>query len=426
MKRFAIFKPGKHTSANGQELSFTEADLQAAVRVYDPAKHEAPLTVGHPKDNLPAYGWVGSLSFDEGQIQVEPKEVEPQFAEMVQTGRFKKRSASFYAPGSASHPLAGTADHDKFYLRHVAFLGAQPPAVKGLKDVEFSEEEGTVDFEEDWIVAGILSRLFSNLRDYLISTAGLEKADQLLPKYSIEDLAQHAKDSRPDPSAVPIYAEGEGVRDAISWLRKAVSLHQRHMEGTAPVSGEAGERSQKTLMEQIKNALAALTEKAAGSMDMSEHEDSEMKPEEIKALQDENAKLKGDNAELTKQVTKLTADFAEVQKKQADADKVALRAGIKSKIEAFVKAGKVTPAEVETLTDFAAAQDDATQSFDFAESADKKVKVTARDLFLRQLEARPVSVDFNELSGREPAAGDPIAAANQKLLDQVSGKAKAA
>lgn len=360
MKRFAIFKSGSHTAMGGQALTFSEADLQAAVRVYDPAKHEAPLTVGHPKDNLPAYGWVGSLSFADSQIQVEPKEVEPQFAEMVQTGRFKKRSASFYAPNSASHPLAGTADHNTYYLRHVAFLGAQPPAVKGLKDVEFADAEGTVEFEEDWVVAGILARLFSNLRDYLISTAGLEKADQLLPKYAIEDLGQHAKDTRPNPGAIPMFSE-----------------------------------------------------------------ENSMTPEEIAAMKAANAKLTADLAAATASNTKLAADFAESQKKQADADKLAVRADIKSKIEGLVKAGKVTPAEVETLTDFAAAQDDASATFEFGEG-DAKKKLTARALFLQQLETRPVSVDFSERSGRELEPGDPVAKASQKIMDQVSGKKVAA
>lgn len=356
MKRFSIFKSGTHTSAGGQTLTFSEADLKAAVRVYDPAKHEAPITVGHPKDNLPAYGWVGGLSFADSEIQVEPKEVEPQFDEMVQAGRFKKRSASFYAPNSANHPLAGTPDHDTYYLRHVAFLGAQPPAVKGLKDVEFADAEGTVEFEEDWIVAGILARMFSNLRDYLISTAGLDKADTILPKWSIEDLAQHAKDSRPDPMGLPVFSE----------------------------------------------------------------EDT-MTPEQIKAMQDENAKLKGDLAALTTSNTKLQADFAEAQKKQAEADKAATRATIKAQIEKLVQAGKVVPAEVEALTDFAAAQDDGEKTFNFGEG-DKAEKLTARALFLKQLENRPVAVDFSERSGRDHQQGDPVRDAQKTINNQVFGK----
>jgi hypothetical protein len=62
---------------------------------------------------------------------------------MVKAERFKKRSASFYAPDDPSNPKPGV-----WYLRHVAFLGAQPPAVKGLKDIEFSEAADAVNFSE--------------------------------------------------------------------------------------------------------------------------------------------------------------------------------------------------------------------------------------------------------------------------------------
>ena len=66
---------------------------------------------------------------------------------MVRAGRFKKVSASFYTPDSPHNPVPGV-----YYLRHVGFLGAQPPAVKGLAPVpvNFAEgdtEEGCVSFD---------------------------------------------------------------------------------------------------------------------------------------------------------------------------------------------------------------------------------------------------------------------------------------
>lgn len=131
-----IFAAGTRTADNGVVYTITEADVAASAAAYDPAVHEAPHTVGHPKDNMPAYGWVAGVTAAAGLMQVaENKQVEPQFAEMVSDGRFKKRSASFYHPKDPSNPKPGI-----WYLRHVAWLGAQPPAVKGLKDVAFSED----------------------------------------------------------------------------------------------------------------------------------------------------------------------------------------------------------------------------------------------------------------------------------------------
>jgi hypothetical protein len=116
------------------------------VAAYDPAVHEAPHTVGHPKHNAPAYGWVKRLAVQGGVLTIaENHQVEPQFAELVASGRVKKRSISFYHPKDPVNPKPGI-----WYPRHVAWLGAQPPAVKGLKDVSFSEgdAQGAVCFSE--------------------------------------------------------------------------------------------------------------------------------------------------------------------------------------------------------------------------------------------------------------------------------------
>ena len=141
-----IFKAGRHIDDAGVSHSFSDADVAGMATSYDPALREAPLTVGHPKDNLPAYGWVKAVSVaPDGALAITPHQVEPQFAEMVTAGRFKKRSASFYPPSSPNNPTPG-----KWYLRHVAFLGAQPPAIAGLKDIHFSEDDagGAVSFSE--------------------------------------------------------------------------------------------------------------------------------------------------------------------------------------------------------------------------------------------------------------------------------------
>lgn len=141
-----IFRAGRHLDDAGVAHHFSEADLDGMAASYDPTLREAPLTVGHPQDNLPAYGWVKAVARTAaGALAITPHQVEPQFAEMVQAGRFKKRSASFYPPQAPNNPTPG-----KWYLRHVAFLGAQPPAVAGLKDIQFSEGDatGAVNFSE--------------------------------------------------------------------------------------------------------------------------------------------------------------------------------------------------------------------------------------------------------------------------------------
>jgi hypothetical protein len=144
-----IFRAGRRTADNGTTYDFSDADIDAIAASYSPALREAPLVVGHPAANLPAYGWVARAaarpSADGRVLTMDTRAVEPQFAEMVRLQRFPKRSASFYHPTHPNNPTPG-----KWYLRHVGFLGAQPPAVPGLKDIQFNEQAdaGVVCFSE--------------------------------------------------------------------------------------------------------------------------------------------------------------------------------------------------------------------------------------------------------------------------------------
>ncbi|WP_202413896.1 peptidase [Duganella sp. CY15W] len=190
MNTIQIFKPGKHVAASGGSFNFSESDVTATVAAYDPSLHEAPVVVGHPRHDLPAYGWIKSLSFAEGVLSAEPQQVDPAFAELVDAGRYKKISASFYHPDSPSNPVPGV-----YYLRHVGFLGAQPPAVKGLRNPEFNESEEQiveVEFSEQGYAWSAIAGLFRSLREYVIGKDGAEKADQMIPNWTIDQIQRTA------------------------------------------------------------------------------------------------------------------------------------------------------------------------------------------------------------------------------------------
>jgi hypothetical protein len=142
MTTIEIFRAGRHTDSSGKVLTFSVADLEKTAAAYNPQLHEAPGVIGHPKDNVPAYCWAKSLKVDGDILKAELDQEDPAFAEMVNSGRFKKVSASFYTPESKENPVPGV-----YSLRHIGFLGAQPPAVKGLKSASFSDSpEGITDF----------------------------------------------------------------------------------------------------------------------------------------------------------------------------------------------------------------------------------------------------------------------------------------
>lgn len=119
-----LFRGGDY----GDKGNFGDSDLDQIVRNFDPSFHEPPAVIGHPEHDAPAYGWVTGLKRSGNKLLGRFREVDPAFEEMVKSGRFKKRSISLYQTGKG------------WMLRHVGFLGAQPPEVKGLANAKFRED----------------------------------------------------------------------------------------------------------------------------------------------------------------------------------------------------------------------------------------------------------------------------------------------
>ena len=138
-KLIQIFKTGTHTAMQGQELNFTAYDLARTAAVYDPKLHQAPLVLGHPESDHPAYGQVLGL-FAKGDALFAQARVTPELERLVKEGRYTRVSASLYPPHANNNPAPGA-----WYLRHVGFLGAMPPAVKGMTPPAFAEG-GTLCF----------------------------------------------------------------------------------------------------------------------------------------------------------------------------------------------------------------------------------------------------------------------------------------
>ncbi len=190
MKRVHTLKHGKFTDSSGREVVIDARVIADLAESYDPARHRAPLVVGHPKTNAPAYGWVAKLVQRGNDLFAEPEQVNPDFSEAARTGSYPMRSASLWPPEHKGNPTPG-----KWSLRHIGFLGAQPPAIKGLEAIEFAEDAAcvTVDFAgpfADQTLAGLLRRL----REFVLVKFGAEDADRALPAYELEHLEIAARE----------------------------------------------------------------------------------------------------------------------------------------------------------------------------------------------------------------------------------------
>lgn len=211
--RIAIFRAGTHRDQKGRSLTFSESDVAAMAAGYDPALHQAPHVLGHPTTDAPAWGWTSSLEAEGGVLYERREQVDPAFAEAVEAGRYKFRSASFYEPNDPANPTPGS-----WYLKHVGWLGAQPPAVKGL-GAAFAEgdaSEGVTFAEGDmnlaWL-AGNVAEGFRQLRDWILGKWGQEEADKALSAWTDRAATQIAADVRAEARAEPgaAFAEAEAA-----------------------------------------------------------------------------------------------------------------------------------------------------------------------------------------------------------------------
>jgi len=134
-KWFEIFKSGTHTDSTGKVHSYTDQDLDTIATNYNPQHDEAPLVIGHPKSNEPAYGWVGEVKRFGNSLFAKAKSIVPEFEQSIKDGLFPKRSIAL---------------NPDMTLRHVGFLGAVPPAVKGMQDLAFeaNAETQTIEISE--------------------------------------------------------------------------------------------------------------------------------------------------------------------------------------------------------------------------------------------------------------------------------------
>lgn len=125
-----VFKVGEHTDSAGDTQKWTQEDLNEIVNLYnnqpEEEKHRAPAIAGKHQDDtsLVAYGWVKALKTEDGHLYAQFEKIDTDFLNMVNEGKFNTVSIALY-PNKL--------------LQHVAFLGAIPPAVKGLEPPMFSE-----------------------------------------------------------------------------------------------------------------------------------------------------------------------------------------------------------------------------------------------------------------------------------------------
>lgn len=349
-KWYELAKVGTYTDNKGQTVDLTRDNLAAVAKNYDPVSYKSAITVGHPKsDREPAYGRVAALQFINDTLYFQPdeKSIVSEFGEMVNKGMYTHVSPSFQFPSAR--------------LKHVAFLGATPPAIKGMEaitNLEFAEcsdpvTEITFEFSEgyDWLTWKIRTagRMFQRLRDWMIeSTGDAAKVNQVIDSYGIESLLQ-------DP---PAEAGATAVTSSF----------------TEPSSQE-----DELDIKELEQKVTELSEKVTTL----ETENGTLKTE-LNAVKVENANLKSaiqDN------------EFSEY-------------------VGGLVRKGKLAPDKrVATITVLKSLSTDKTVEFSEGDGVTKKSPL---DIYKETLENGETIVNFSELMTKNEL-GEPVAGKDEEL-----------
>ena len=199
-----ICRTGTWKGIDGKPVTVDEKhfdDLVATYATQDPA----PIVVGHPELDSPAYGWVDKLRRAGDRLQMRVRDLNAEFRAAVEAGQYASRSIA-------------SADGK---LRHVGFLGGRAPAVPGLTPTQFAAEpdqiielaEGDLTTRQGTrFLARVVAGILRSLRDKTIDEEGIEAANNLFPSWDIDHAASIANDmegDEPGPNAGPSFSEPE-------------------------------------------------------------------------------------------------------------------------------------------------------------------------------------------------------------------------
>ncbi len=180
-----VCRTGTWRDASNRDVVVDEPMLDGLVEAYA-VQDPAPVVVGHPAQDAPAYGWVEALRRSGDRLQARLRDLAPAFRSAVESNAYPGRSVAI-ATGK---------------LRHLGFLGGRAPAVPGLAPSQFaSPPETVIEFAVDgdeglWqIRAGwmAMARVARAWRERLIADVGVEAADRVIPGYEVESISHAAE-----------------------------------------------------------------------------------------------------------------------------------------------------------------------------------------------------------------------------------------
>jgi hypothetical protein len=333
------FSTGTHVSAEGDESTYTDKDLDNMVAKYAEMsdKDPAPVVIGHPQDNSPAYGWVKSAQRVGDKLMLKVHQLNKDFVDALKNHAYKKVSLSIYD------------DPEGPRIRHLGFLGAMPPAIKGLAPVSYASSEHFKTFTEEFTMAEKIDiEEIKRENSFFKRLFNMFKIDtkQFSEEKTVEKIVDHVETN---------------------------SVKAQEQGAVPPVpNGDAG----------IK--MAEKTDPGEGTLPA-----PAQKQEGAEARNDANEEA-SENETLKKRITALESELATLRATMAKDHSEAKQQSNKLFCEELVKEGRLRPADVEmtVLNLEARAKLDEVRNYSEEQSSYRKYRET--------LKAMPKVIEFGE------------------------------
>lgn len=202
---------GRKVDSKGVVKDFNAKFFDEIVSSYNPDNFKAPAIISHDTKGIPddklhknkelSYGAVSAVKKVGDRLKIVFNKLSPKIKQHFDNGELLSVSPSFYPPGHHANPTPG-----KWSLRHAAFLGSTPPAIKGMASPEFSETgydptEHTLDFSfpvelnesgetlEFSIASRSLKQILGSLRDWIVEKHGRDEAEKIMPSFALDEIA---------------------------------------------------------------------------------------------------------------------------------------------------------------------------------------------------------------------------------------------
>ena len=240
-----VARTGTWTDMHGREVSLDAARFDALVTAYA-AGDPAPVVVGHPSTDAPAYGWVDRLRRVGDRLQARLRDIAPAFREAVEAGSYRGRS------------IALLGDR----LRHVGFLGGRPPAIPGLTPTQFADTpDAVVEFGEADLAASFRERIAwramagiaRSMRERIIAADGIETADQTIAEGEIDTIARAAEADENEMSG----AEPEDTTEEAEMPKDNPTAAELAAERTKPEEDRTKLAAEQAAFKQERDATEA-------------------------------------------------------------------------------------------------------------------------------------------------------------------------